>query len=180
MTQDEAPAFLERLAALGEVFDAKFSEMKQQLYFEALKDLDLCDVVDGMNEALKTCKFMPRPAEIRELAVGSLEDQAGAAWAEWKELARRQGAYKQITAESVDGRSLVDVFGGWPQFCAADFSPEMWASKRKEFLQAYRRHARRRHEYPELCQLCGEFQHLAGALPLRDIPDERLLESSHE
>lgn len=180
MTNEEAPEFIGRLMALGELFNAELSASKQALYFEALQDLDWRDLRVAMGQAVKDCKFMPKPAELRELTLGSLEDEAAEAWASWKDLARRRGAYNPITADSVDGRSLVEVFGGWPQFCEIDLSPEMWASKRKEFLQAYKRHAKRRDEYPELCQLCGEFQRQAGSLPLHDIPDERLLGSGHE
>lgn len=139
MTKDQAPHFFKRLAAMSELFDAKFSEVKAELYFDALKDLDIEDVIRALNESVRTKKFMPRPAEIRELAIGDEEDNTERAWLEWKTAARRTGSYEVFhTDDAALSQTLVHVFGGWPEACTVELSPAMWASKRKEFGRVYR------------------------------------------
>ncbi len=157
MTTDDAPRFVERLTAVAEVFDAKLSEAKLTLYFEALKDLALADVLEGMGLAVRTCKFMPKPVELRELAVGTVEDRGEEAWIEFKDAMRRLGAYRAPVFESVLAFAITDTFGSWSAACEADLSPEMWASKRKEFLRAFRRHHQREADYPPVMQLTGIF-----------------------
>lgn len=143
MTPDDAQNFLGRLNALAELFDAKCSEVKQQLYFEALKDLPLWVVQEAMSKAAQTCTFMPKPVELRILAHGDPNDLAEQAWVEFKGAAHRLGAYRDWMPDDPEtARALIDIFGTWPRACHADLSPEMWASKRKEFLNAYKRHYR--------------------------------------
>ncbi len=158
MTIEDAPEFLTLLGGLAEVFDAKFSEIKQQLYFEALKDLPLCDIRAAMEEAVKTCKFMPRPVELRTLVHGDPKDLAEQAWAELRRDAKEIGAYTSVMPEMPEAaRALVETFGSWPLFCAAELSPEMWASKRKEFIASFQRHFRN----------SGEALWLAGIISLQ-------------
>lgn len=140
MTPQDAPLFIERLTAVAEVFDAKCSEAKITLYFEALKDLDVFSVLEALDAAITTCKFFPKPVEIRELAIGTVEDLAESAWVEVKDEMRRLGAYGSPVFEAAAAFAVTDTFGSWPAACGAELSPEMWASKRKEFLNAYRRH----------------------------------------
>lgn len=142
MTNQDAGPFFQRLAALSELFNgagAVFSETKAELYFEALRDLPLELVVKGLNEAVKACTFMPKPAELRKLAIGDDEDQAERAWLALKTAMRAAGGYASlITADPALGEAILGVFGSWPAACALDLSPEMWASKRKEFGRVYR------------------------------------------
>lgn len=139
MTPGDFETFSARLIELGEVFDASLSEAKQVLYFEALRDLALEDVLAALVAAVRTSTFMPRPAELRTIACGDAEDQAETAWMLLHEAMRRIGAYASIaTVDAALGETIVALFGGWPEACRAEFSPEMWASKRKEFGRVYR------------------------------------------
>lgn len=139
MTLDDLEVFFGRLAVLAELFDAKFSEAKSEIYFRALEDLPLDDVIAAMNAAARVCTFMPKPAELRKLAVGDDEDLAEQAWLALRGAMRVAGAYASLaTADPALGETIVAMFGGWPQACATDLSPEMWSSKRKEFGRIYR------------------------------------------
>lgn len=139
MTNHESGQFFTRLLALSELFDAKFSEAKGSLYFEALRDLPLERVIQAMNEAVKICKFMPRPAEIRTLALGDSEDRAEIAWVSFRQAMKRAGSYASLSvADAALGESIIAMFGSWPAACAQELSPEMWSSKRKEFGRVYR------------------------------------------
>jgi len=138
VTDHDLAPFIARLVALSELFDARMGEAKQELYFEALADLPLEEVVRALNLAARTCTFMPRPAELRRLVKGG-EDATELAWLEYKRVARAVGGYASPTfADGALAHAIVAVFGSWELACWTDLSPEMWSSKRKEFERVYR------------------------------------------
>jgi hypothetical protein len=52
---------------------------------------------------------------------------------------RIAGSYASVVVEDAAlGETITALFGSWPAACLADLSPEMWASKRKEFGRVYR------------------------------------------
>lgn len=138
MTNDEAADFCARLTALAELFNAKLSEAAQVMYFEALRDLASADLVTAMSKAAKMCKFMPKPIELREFAVGNIEELALQAWNGYKQAAKIGGSLRSLICDGVLAFALENTFGSWPDACGLELSPEMWASKRKEFTQNYR------------------------------------------
>lgn len=139
MTPDQAPEFLVRLTAVGDLFNAKMSEATQVLYFDALKDLSLESVSSALAVSVKKCKFMPKPVEIRECIEGDDETITEAAWLEYKRLARAVGSYgSPEVSDGALGRTILAVFGSWEGACIFEASPEMWASKRKEFGRVYK------------------------------------------
>lgn len=135
----DSTEFRNRLVALAELFDGKLSASKQALYFEALRDIPFPDVAAAIGAAVKACTFMPKPAELRKLAVGDSEDLAEAAWLLFRQALRSVGAYTSIAlTDAALGETVLALFGGWPEACRAEYSPEMWSSKRKEFGRIYR------------------------------------------
>lgn len=139
MTIDDNGDFRRRLITLAELFDLKLSPTRQALYFEALRDLPFEAVCSGLNQAARACTFFPKPAELRTFAVGDAEDAAEMAWMALRQAMKSAGSYASlIIADAALGDAIVAVFGSWPQTCALDLSPEMWASKRKEFGRVYR------------------------------------------
>lgn len=139
MRTADATAFLERLVTLAEVFDVVMSPARQKLYFDALKDLSIEDVISALNAAAKACTFMPKPAELRKLALGDDEDQAEIAWLALRQTMTKAGAYASIATEDPAlGEAIIALFGTWSAACALDLSPEMWSSKRKEFGRVFR------------------------------------------
>lgn len=139
MHVNDSGEFVRRLVVLGELFEATLSPAKQALYFEALRDLPFEDIAHALNAAAKTCTFMPKPAEIRKLAIGDDDDLAEQAWLTFRGAMRSAGAYSSVaTTDPALGEAIVAMFGGWPQACAEDLSPEMWSSRRKEFGRVYR------------------------------------------
>lgn len=139
MTNKDSEEFFRRLELLRELFDAKFSEAKALLYFEALKDLPFDAVLHGLNQAAKSCTFMPRPAEIRTLAVGDSEDRIEAAWMAFRQAMKRAGSYASLSiADAALGETIIAMFGSWPAACGQELSQEMWSAKRKEFGRVYR------------------------------------------
>ena len=68
MTAADRPAFAELLALLGETFHEPISEARVAGYWIALHDLPLPALQAAVREALRSCRFFPRPAELREYA----------------------------------------------------------------------------------------------------------------
>jgi hypothetical protein len=138
MTAADCEDFYMRLACVAELFDAAITQGKAELYFDALKDLPIIEVIAAMNAAVKLCTFMPKPAELRRLAVGDDDDHAERAWLAMKAAMRSIGAYGSlVTIDPALGETILAMFGSWPAACESDFSPEMWSSKRKEFGRVF-------------------------------------------
>jgi len=139
MTRNDFATFSARLVVLAELFDAKFSEGKILLYFEALSDLPLERVIQALDEAARRCSFMPKPADLRTMAIGDDEQTIELAWMMLRRAMRAVGSYSSlVVSDPVLAEVITAMFGSWPAACAAEFSAEMWASKRKEFGRLYR------------------------------------------
>lgn len=76
MTDADHRRFGELLALLGEVFNEPVTTARVAGYWLALQDLPFGIVHDGVQEALKTCRFFPKPAEIRTLGSATMVDAA--------------------------------------------------------------------------------------------------------
>lgn len=138
-------AVLALINGLAAYYDKPLTAAQQAAYVEDLAQLDDGEL-DGLAARVRqTCEFMPHSARILELARGAppstLEDEIERAWLAWKNAARAAGAYQNVwMADGALALTIVDVFGGWPEACAAEFTDEMWAAKRKEFGRVYRVH----------------------------------------
>ena len=149
MTNEDLVDFSRRLVVFGELYDVKFSAARIGLYFEAMRDLPLVDVVRSLNIAARTCKFLPKPAELREFIVGDATEAEERAWLLFRETMQRHGAYASVvTQDAALGDSIRAMFNSWPAACRAELSAEMWASKRKEWSRTYGVMRRRAHTQP--------------------------------
>jgi hypothetical protein len=158
MSPSDRATFAQSLGLLAETLGAELSEFGMEGYWFALSDLTLDQLRLAVQMALKTCRFFPKPVELREYASGAtLEDRVEVGWQMWRRAAKIVGSYRSIViSDGVLGETLVACFGGWVETCTTDLSPEMWASKRKEFERVYR------------------------ALSLRADPSPRYLRGVHE
>lgn len=138
MTATDAKAFSAAMGALGEAYGESISELRALTYFDALSDLAIEDVLIAVRSLVRTSQFFPRPIAIREAVHGRPDDLTETAWLAWRHAARRIGGSASIVvADPVLAATLLAIFGSWPKACYADFSPEMWAAKRKEFDRVY-------------------------------------------
>lgn len=118
MTPDDRPRLARILAVLGETFNEPVSDLRAEGYLMGLNDLTIGQVEQGARRALKTSRFFPRPAELRELAVGSADDSAELAWLELLAEVRRVGSYGVPTLSPTVGSAMRAVWGTWAQLCA--------------------------------------------------------------
>lgn len=136
---DDSGEFGQRIVALAEVFDVKLSPQRAALYFEALRDLPFPAVVQALTLAVQSCKFFPRPAELRTFVLGDAEDVTEAAWIAFRRAMPAAGYMASVVVDDAAlGDTIVAMFGSWPAACHSDLTPEMWAAKRKEFSRVYR------------------------------------------
>lgn len=138
MTAQDRPRLARVLAVLGETFREPVGELRAEGYYEGLKDLDIEAIEGAAQASLRLSKFFPRPAELRELALGKTEERAELAWVGLLEEVRRCGylgapKLPEATLEAVRG-----LWGGWRRLCETlpGEGPELlgWA---KRFGSAY-------------------------------------------
>ncbi len=118
MTESDKPRLARVLAVLAETFNETVSEIRAEGYLMGLVDLSIEQVEAAAKAALKSSKFFPRPAELRELAVGSVEDHAEAAWSKLLGEVRRVGAYGAPKLPDECRDVMVRLWGTWGHLCA--------------------------------------------------------------
>ena len=64
MTRDDAPRFAARLAATRTVLDRPTDAAVGEVYFGALEDYGIEEVLAALNAAAKNCERFPSPAEL--------------------------------------------------------------------------------------------------------------------
>jgi hypothetical protein len=117
MTEMDRPAFAEAMLTLCETFNEPLSDVKVEAYFGALNDSDIGAVLGACRHALRSCKFFPRPVELREFITGSAEDAAEQAWAAVLGEIRRVGYIGRPNLEPRALRAVNELWGGWQRLC---------------------------------------------------------------
>jgi hypothetical protein len=142
MQQTDRERFIRAFAVMTEVFKEDVSDLRTEAYFSVLSDYPIEQVEAGIKQAMRCCKFFPRPAEIVEqMGGGTIQDKAENAWTLFLDCLRVVGHYNSLWVE--DGffsYALDATFGGWLPATTQmhELSDEMVASKRKQFVSAYR------------------------------------------
>jgi hypothetical protein len=135
----EMAALLEVLFAL---YGRRAEPLQAKAYKMALADVPLDALTVAVEEAMRTCKFLPTPAELRDLAAGGNAEERGmAAWILLNRAIRQVGPYcSLLVADHALARAIEDVFGGWPEAnsAAGQLNEPAWQAKRKEFVLAYK------------------------------------------
>ncbi len=161
MTEADSPAFAVALTALAEVYGEELSKTRIRLYFEALRHVDFARIQAAFQQAMRTCRFFPKPAELLDLIDGDLEDRAAYQWSQVMLAIRRRENELDATA-----REAIALMGGWREVdwltyrhvTAVDV-----ATARKHFLQMYRVAAKRLED--------RYLPALPGASTSRELPD---------
>ena len=140
MTPEDKPDFTVAITALLETLPGREpSAATIRGYWIGLKDLPLEAVQRAAAKAIRTCRFMPPPVEIRELAgEGSDEQRALQAWTVASDAVSSVGAYKHVDFADGVSNAVIRSLGGWPTFCARFTSADAEKWVRKEFLSAYK------------------------------------------
>lgn len=145
------------VALLAEAYGRLATEVTFRAYIAGLEGLTVEQIETGVNRALKTCKFMPTPAELRELS-GELRanDRAVKAWIVFEKAVTRIGSYKTVSFDDVVINAVVRSLGGWVHCCAMP-TREFDTFLRKKFTDAYESLYRSGVGEEEAAPLQGEF-----------------------
>lgn len=114
MTDADRKPLAKILGVLGSTFNEPLDDLKIEGYFLALKDLAFEDVRTAAFDALKTCKFFPRPADIRERIGGeNLEALLTTAWAHVLSEIRRVGSWRTPELPADTEAAIKHLHGSW-------------------------------------------------------------------
>ena len=130
------------IAMLAGAFERAISKAGIKAYQVALSDLTPGELTTATEAALKTCRFMPSPAELRELAGRRHPDASAQAVLAWSAVRRAIDVHDYLVA-TIDFGPLVNAvirnLGGWDTLCTATL-PELdnpgWLRKRFEEVYA--------------------------------------------
>ena len=143
MVDKDKTDFAIAIGALFASFGQDATQAIMQGYWLGLNDLELTQVQQSVAIALKRCKFLPKPAELRDL-LGlnvSEDDRAVAAWGDVLK-AVRLGPYKHVDFQDKLCNAVIRNLGGWVTFLErfSDAESEKWL--RIDFVKCYKAFAK--------------------------------------
>lgn len=127
--------FLNYMHSMAELFERQLSEQVVSLYWETLKGYSDQDIMRAFNQAVKTCRFFPKPAELIECAQGNKSEQAILAWEKVYKATSSVGSYESVKFDDPAIHSCIEMMGGWPELCL--IKPDEMKWKQKEFERLY-------------------------------------------
>jgi hypothetical protein len=71
MTDADKPAFWAELQRLGVAFGAHIDGPLGKVYWDALVDLELATLAEGMRDCIEAMKFFPKVADLRDAEYGA-------------------------------------------------------------------------------------------------------------
>lgn len=111
------------------------NEMLTKVYYNALSDLTDEQFKSAVNKAIKTFTFMPKPAELRKLAVGSSLAQAEEAWYIVRKVMDIADIGASVHFDDPAINDTIRLLGGWIELCNKNL--EELKFTRNEFLKLY-------------------------------------------
>ena len=140
---EERDEFLKHFLGLCQLFNVAADELTIKIYFRALRKYTLAEVVQGIDAAIRQCRFFPKPVELHELIGGSAEDVGEVEASKVLEAVKQVGAWKSVVFDDAVTAAVVEHgFGGWVKLCSSvSADEEMWF--RKDFCRMYGSFSRR-------------------------------------
>lgn len=112
-------------------------EKADEAYFRGLADLCYAEVNAALTKAIRTCKFAPTVAELRDLigANGEGMGEPESAWGEVKRAIANVGYYRAPHFDDPATAAAVNALG-WQTLCVAGTKDEV--ANRAHFFATYR------------------------------------------
>jgi len=135
-------AVMTSVGVLAEAFGRTATEATIAAYTIGLGGLTPQQVENATGKALRSCRFMPTPSELRELA-GELRltDRAEIAWASFERAVTREGGYRSVCFDDPAINATVTSLGGWRALCEMP-ATEFDSFVRQKFIKAYEANCR--------------------------------------
>lgn len=139
MTPEEKVRLIDIIAAIAELLNRQMSRVAVEVYVRAVEDLEFKAVSQAFSTCIRTSRFFPTPADIREAVLGppeKVEDVAMVECAKVLGAIKRTGPYKSIVFDDpVTMAVLSQHFGGWERACdVTEAEEKFWT---KDFVRAY-------------------------------------------
>ena len=106
MTSEDRPAFAAALYMLGEVHRTDVSSDLAEVYFDALTDYALSEVLNAIRRNVKVSKWFPKPIEISDM----IQSQQGR---EYQRIVRAWNIRKREALEAAAGEAICDNAHVW-------------------------------------------------------------------
>jgi hypothetical protein len=136
-TESDLEEFIRFLTALAASFGREADEPTCMAYEIGLSDLPLAACKAAMMRGMRECKFMPSPAELRELAgVQKPQQRAVLAWEALDGAVCDHGYYRSVDFDDPVINATVRNLGGWERICSLE-GDEYTKWFRKEFERVY-------------------------------------------
>lgn len=161
------------VSVLASTFQRQVTPAMLQGYLIGLSGMTLEEVKQATQMALRTCKFMPTPAELRELAGDAKpEDAALIAWEIATRAVEAIGWYGSVQFEDPAITATIRSLGGWQKFCErCGGEEEKWL--RQDFLRTYAAYCKVGVSPEAALPLVGEFERQNTLLGYRDRDEDR-------
>jgi hypothetical protein len=141
METSDIKEFGRQMHTLCTAFDKQISDTLTDVYFAGLSDLPIEAIRHAVEQAIKTLKFFPKVAELRDLCEGTQNERAQRAWQLLMEAVEKGGHYNSLY---VDDQALAvairRTFSHWidiPKEIPPPHDP-MYASLFNRFCANYR------------------------------------------
>lgn len=139
MKQNEYAAFIERVFAMASFYKEKTSDFMFEIWWAALKDYDYDSVTKAMTRYATSPDsgvFMPKPADIVRLLVGTSSEASELAWGKVYQAMARAGRWNDVCFDDPLIHLVIEDMGGWVKVCMADGDITV-ATLHKQFVAAY-------------------------------------------
>lgn len=142
MKSSDLEEFQSAIRALCSAFNREASRDLLTGYWMGLEDLELEDIQRACGEAIRGCKFMPVPAELRE-RLGhremSLDDRAQIAWGLVYRQIELTSGYRSVYFDPQINAAIREL-GGWT-YLSSLTKDELLKFKAREFAAVYKAYA---------------------------------------
>lgn len=137
VVKNRAAAIAGIVTWLAEAFSRQCTQATFRAYELGLDGLPLERIETAVRIALQTCKFMPSPAELRELAGEMrLAERAIHAWSAFDRAVVSHTSYRTVDFDDPLINATCRSLGGW-EFCCQMESREFDTFLREKFLKTY-------------------------------------------
>lgn len=136
MTNQDRDRFEGMLLGLAEIFKEDLSNERVDLYYLALEDMSIEDIIQAGNILVRSTKFFPKPVEFRESMVINTDDMGAIAYAKFFKACAYTPDRTLIFDDPII-HAVIDALGGWNDELYdkwANIKDEVWLQKRFESL----------------------------------------------
>lgn len=137
MHETDRPRLAMCLNAAAALWRVEVTQPLVHGYWIGLRSLPIAQVERAFAAAMQRCRFLPTPAELRELVAGpKAEDRAVKAWACFERAVVVHGGYASVVFSDPVLNATIRSLGGWQRCCALPVDEfDKWL--RQDFLKSY-------------------------------------------